>query len=45
MIQTGDGSTRRDDSGLNPVAVGAIVAALVAALGATFVTRPRRAPD
>jgi Domain of unknown function (DUF4397) len=45
MIQTGDGSTRQDDSGPNPLAVGAIVAALVAAVGATFVARARRATD
>jgi hypothetical protein len=44
MIQTGDGSTRHE-SGPNPLAVGAVVTALVAALGAMFLLRARRATD
>ncbi len=44
MIQTGDGSTLSDGgSGVNPLAVGAVVATLVAAAGATFVSKSRRA--
>jgi Domain of unknown function (DUF4397) len=42
VIQTGDGSTLSTDSGPNPLAVGAIAATLVAAIGTTFVARSRR---
>ena len=39
MIQTGDGSSLTGESGPNPYAIGAIIATLVAAVGATFVVR------
>ena len=42
VIQTGDGSTLSHDSGANPLAIGAIAAALVAAVGAMVMVRTRR---
>ena len=42
VIQTGDGSTLSHDTGPNPLAVGAIAATFVAAIGAMFVVRARR---
>ena len=42
VIQTGDGSTLAHDSGPNPLAIGAIAATLVGAIGALFVVRLRR---
>lgn len=42
MIQTGDGSSLGDDSGAGSVAIGAVVATLVAVAGGTFVARSRR---
>jgi hypothetical protein len=45
VIQTGDGSSLAPGSGTNPLAIGAVAATLVAALGALFVVRIRRTAD
>ena len=45
VIQTGDGSSLSPDSGTNPLAIGAVAATLVAAIGALFVVRIRRTAD
>jgi hypothetical protein len=45
VIQTGDGSSLSPDSGANPLAIGAIAATFVAALGAMVVMRTRRTAD
>jgi hypothetical protein len=42
VIQTGDGSSLSHDAGANPLAIGAIAAALVASLGAMVIVRTRR---
>jgi len=42
VIQTGDGSSLSHDPGPNPLAIGAVAATLVAAVGAMFVVRTRR---
>ena len=42
VIQTGDGSTLSHDSGANPLAIGAIAAAVAAAVGAMVMVRTRR---
>ena len=45
VIQTGDGSSLSPSSGTNPLAIGAVAATLVAAIGALFVVRIRRTAD
>jgi len=45
VIQTGDGSSLSPGSSATPVAIGAVAATLVAAIGALFVVRIRRTAD